>query len=163
VVITDTAVTASATVMLMPYGVQGNAVETYQGRVWVAKDATIFFTAPGSFSDFSTSNGGGNFTSSDSFLQIGFVQLISANGFLYLVADSSINYISGVQTTGSPPTTTFTNQNADPEVGSPYPASVETFGREIMFANAFGIHVCNGAQVQKVSEPLDGVYNTVAN
>lgn len=163
VVITDTSTSASATLQLMPYGISGHAVETYQGHVWVAKGPTIYFTAPGSFTDFATSTGGGNFTSSDSFLQIGFVQLISANGFLYLVADSSINYISGVQTSGTPPTTTFTNQNADPEVGTPYPASVETFGREILFANAYGIQVCNGAQVSKVSKMLDGVYNTVAD
>lgn len=163
VVITDTAVTASATLELMPFGVQGTAVETYQGHVWLANGSTIYFTAPGSFVNFATSAGGGNFTSGDSFLQIGYIQLISANGFLYLVGDSSINYISGVQTTGTPPETTFTNQNADPEVGSPYPASVETFGRTILFANAFGIHVCNGGQVTKVSEMLDGVYNTVTN
>lgn len=163
VTITDTAVTAAATLQLMPFGVQGTCAETYQGRVWVGKVATIFFTAPGSVSDFSTSSGGGNFTSRDSFLQIGFTELISSNGFLYLIADSSINYISGVQTSGSPPTTTFTNQNADPQVGSPYPASVETYGRQVLFANDFGIHVVNGAQVAKVSEMLDGVYNTVAS
>lgn len=163
VTITDTASVGSASVTLMPYAVQGTAVETYAGHVWVANVAAIYYSAPGSFSDFSTNNGGGNFTSHDSFLRVGFIQLVQTNGFLYLIADSSINYISGVQTSGSPPTTTFTNQNADPQVGTPYPASVEVQGQNILFANSFGIHVLNGARATKISKALDGVYNTVAN
>jgi hypothetical protein len=147
----------------MPTGIQGTAIEVYAGRVWIANNATITFSAPGSVTDFSTANGGGNFTSSDSFLRVLFVQLKQTNGFLYLIADSSVNYISGVQTSGSPPVTTFTNQNADPETGTPWPATVDVFSRNILFANAFGAHVSYGGAVTKISEPLDGVYNTVPN
>ena len=64
------------------------------------------YTGPGLVADFSTAVGGGNFTSSDSFLKIGFSRLVQSNGFLYLFGDSSINYISGVQTSGVTPTTT---------------------------------------------------------
>jgi hypothetical protein len=147
----------------MPAGVGGTAIETYQGRIWVANNATIIFSAPGSAFDFSTGNGGGNFTSTDSFLRVRFTQLKQTNGFLYLIGDSSVNYISGVQTSGSPPTTTFTNQNADPEVGTPWGATPLVFSRNIVFANPFGVQVSYGAAVTKISEPLDGVYNTVAN
>lgn len=152
---------ASAEVTLMPFGVQGTTVETYQQRVWVANGAVVNFTAPGSVSDFSTVSGGGNFTSVDSFLRVRFTQLKQTNGFLYLIGDSSINYLSGVTTSGSPPTTTFSNQNADPEVGTPYPASVAVFNRNIVFANSWGAHVSYGAAVTKISEPMDGVYATV--
>ena len=154
---------ATATVTIMPSGISGTAIETYAGRVWIANGATLTFSAPGSVSNFATASGGGNITSSDSFLRVRYVQLLQTNGFLYLIADSSINYISGVQTTGSPPTTTFTNQNADPEVGTPWPSTVGTFGRNILFANAFGAHISYGAAVTKISEALDGVYNTVPN
>ena len=155
---------ATATVQLMPVGVSGTAVETYSGHVWVANGPEVSYTAPGSVSDFSGANGGGNFSSPDSFLRVGYTQLLSTNGFLYLIGDSSVNYISGVQTSGvSPPVTTFSNQNADPEVGTPYPATVDVFGRNILFANAFGAHVSYGAAVTKISEALDGVYNTVPN
>jgi hypothetical protein len=154
---------AAATVSLMPFGISGTSLEIYAGRVWVSNNATITFSAPGSFIDFATGDGGGNFTSSDSFLRVSFTQLIQTNGFLYLIADSSINYISGVQTSGTPPTTTFTNQNADPEVGTPWAGTVDVFGRNIVFANAFGAHISYGAAVTKISEPLDGVYNTVPN
>lgn len=147
----------------MPFSIGGTAIETYQGRIWIADDATITFSAPGSAMDFTTANGGGNFTSTDSFLRVRFTQLKQTNGFLYLIGDSSVNYISGVQTSGSPLTTTFTNQNADPEVGTPWGATPLVFSRNILFANPFGVQVSYGAAVTKISEPLDGVYNTVAN
>lgn len=147
----------------MPSAIGGTAVETYQGRVWIANNATITFSAPGSATNFSSGSGGGNFTSTDSFLRARFTALKQTNGFLYLIGDSSVNYISGVQTSGSPPVTTFTNQNADPEVGTPWGATPLVFSRNIVFANSFGVHVNYGAAVTKISEPLDGIYNTVTN
>jgi hypothetical protein len=154
---------AAASTVLMPFGVRGTAVEVYAGRVWIADGSTITFSAPGTFSVFATGSGGGSFTSTDSFLRVRYTALKQTNGFLYLIADSSINYISGVQTTGSPPTTTFTNQNADPEVGTPWSTTVDVFGRNIIFANAFGAHVSYGAAVTKISAELDGIFNSVAD
>jgi hypothetical protein len=148
---------------VIPLAISGTAIEVYAGRVWIANGATITFSAPGSVIDFSSGSGGGNFTSNDSFLRVGFTQLKQTNGFLYLIADSSVNYISGVQTSGSPPVTTFTNQNADPESGTPWPSTVDVFNRNILFANAFGAQVSYGGAVTKISEMLDGVYNTVTN
>jgi hypothetical protein len=176
ITITDTPVTATATATLMPFGMSGNCVEVYQGHVWVAgaglasgsklpsgSNNNLSWSAPGSVSDFATSDGGGSQQSTDPWLKVSYTKLLSANGFLYLVGDSSISYISGVTTSGTPPTTTFTQANADAEVGSPFPASVQTFGRNVMYANSWGIHVCYGADAKKVSEPLDGVYSSVAN
>lgn len=147
----------------VPLAIGGTAIENYSGRVWVQNGATTTFSAPGSLIDFSSANGGGNFTSTDSFLRVRYTQLKQTNGFLYLIGDSSVNYISGVQTSGSPPVTTFTNQNADPEAGSPWPTTVTVFNRNIIFANAFGVQVSYGGAVTKISEMLDGVYNTVTN
>jgi hypothetical protein len=147
----------------IPLAISGTAIEVYAGRVWIANGPTITFSVPGSVIDFSSGNGGGNFTSSDSFLRVAYIGLKQTNGFLYLIGDSSVNYISGVNTSDSPPVTTFTNQNADPEVGSPWPASIDVFSRNILFANAFGAHVSYGGAVTKISDMLDGVYNTVPN
>lgn len=154
---------AAGTLTLMPFGISGTTVTTYAGHVWVADGDSVAFTGPGSVSDFSTNSGGGNFTSTDSTLRVRYIGLVQTNGFLYLVGDSSVSYISGVQTTSSPATTTFTLQNADPETGSPWPSTVGTFGRNVLFANAFGAHVSYGAAVTKISEPLDGVYATAPN
>lgn len=146
---------ANATLSLMPFGVSGTAVETYQSRVWVANIAKVLFTAPGNVSDYSPADGAGAFTSVDSFLRVGFSSLKQTNGFLYLLADSSINYISGVNTAGNPPLTTFTNQNVDPQIGTPWPDSVQVFSRNIVFANSFGVQVSYGGAVTKVSPPMD--------
>jgi hypothetical protein len=148
---------------IMPTAVGGTAIENYAGRVWIENGATITFSAPGSFKDFSSANGGGNFTSTDSFLRSQFTNLKQTNGFLYLIGDSSVNYISGVQTSGSPPVTTFTNQNADPETGTAWPGTVTVFNRNILFANPFGAQISYGGAVTKISEKLDGVYNTASN
>jgi len=156
----DSVTNAAATVELMPFGVQGTTVDTYSGHVWVVNGPLIQWTAPGSVSDFSTSDGGGALTSNSSVLRAGYTKVISDNGFLYLVGDSSVDYISGVQTTGSPPTTTFTLQNADPETGTAFAATVIAVGQGIAFANSWGAQELLGSAAQKTSEMLDGVYGT---
>ena len=161
---TDTSTSAAGTVSLTPYGISGNFVETYQGHVWVLNGANVLVSAPGSVFNFATSAGGVQFTSEDSFLKVGYVAAVQTNGFLFLIGDNSMNYISGVTTTvtgSGPPTTTFTNNNSDPEIGTPYPASVTTLGQEILIANSTGVFVSSGGAFVKRSEPLDGVYNTV--
>jgi hypothetical protein len=160
----DSSVTATATVSIMPFGVQGSAVENYQGHVWVFNGNVFNFSAPGSVSDFSTSDGGGSDQSSASYLKVGYTAAVSTNGFLFIIGDSSMDYISGVQTntpSGGSPTTTYTQNNCDPEVGTPYPAAVTTLGQEILVANPTGIFVSSGGAFVKQSEALDGVFNTV--
>ena len=153
-----------AYVGVMPTGLGGTAVETYQGRVWIVNGPNCTFSGPGSLTDFGAAGGGGTFQSTDSFLRASFIQPRQTNGFLYFINDSSVNYISGVTTSATtPPVTTFTNQNADPEIGSPYASSIQVFSRNIIFANAFGVHVSYGGAVTKISEALDGFYNSLPN
>jgi len=161
---------AQATVPLMPYGVQGSALETFTSRAWVVNGGAtmttpplslVQFTAPSSPQDFNVSDGGGQFLSTDSFLRVGFHSVRQSNGFLYMIGDSSVNYVSGVSTSGTPPTTTFSNQNVDPQVGCPWPNTVQVYSRAIVFANTFGVHAMYGGAVQKVSTPLDGIYTSV--
>jgi len=160
VTVTDSDTAATATASLMPYNLYGNAIETYNGAVWIANGNNIYYTAPGSVFNIATSAGGGSFQSSDSFLRVGYVGLVQTNGFLYLIGDSSVNYISGVQTSGSPPTTTFTNQNADPEVGTSWPSTIGVWGQNVIFANTWGAQVSYGSRVAKISKPLDGIYTS---
>jgi hypothetical protein len=171
VIITDpNNAVAQATLTIMPFGVQGTDLEVYTSRVWIVNGSApstpppknlVQFTAPGTVADFSPADGAGAFTATNSFLRVGYHSIKQSNGFLYLIGDSAVDYISGVQTQGSPPITTFTNQNIDPQVGSPYPNTVQVFSRDIMSANSFGIHAIRGGAVPKVSEALDGVYPSV--
>lgn len=147
----------------VPTGVGGTGIETYQSYVWIINGASLIFSAPASVTNFATSSGGGSITSNDSSLRDRYVQLRQSNGYLYLFGDSSIAYIAGVQTTGSPPTTSFSLQNVDPEVGTPWPGTVDVLGSNIVFANAWGAHVSFGGRAAKVSANLDGIYNSVPN
>ena len=154
---------AAAEAFLMPFGVKGTTMEVAFGRIWVGNGNQAFFSAPGNPADFGVPDGGGEFQSNDSFLRIAYQSFKQSNGFLYLLADSSINYVSGVNTAGVPAITTFSNLNVDPQIGTPWPSSVQVFSRNIVFANNLGVHVSYGGAVTKVSEALDGIYNSVAN
>lgn len=145
---------------VVPTGVSATTIASYQGRIWLGNNNVIAFSAPGSALDFSTGNGGGAIISNDDTLRTAYTRLIQSNGFLYAVGDSNLSYISGVQTSGTPPVTTFTFQNADPMIGSSWPSAVLTWGHDVMISNVIGVHRASGATVNKVSYELDGVYGT---
>lgn len=162
---------AAATAELMPFGINGTAIEVFQSRVWIANGAAtqnqnrVIFTAAGDPADFNPDDGAGAFPSTDSFLRVGYHGLKQTNGFLYLIGDSSENTISGVQTNSpsssaatSQVVTTFNNQNSDPQLGTPWPSSIQVFSRNLIFANRYGILVSLGGAVTKISQPLDGFY-----
>lgn len=156
---------AECDVHLMPFGIQGTTVETYVNRMWVGDTRKGYFTAPSTVSDFTPSNGAGVFRANDAFQRVAYHAFRQTNGFLYLISDSSVNYVGGVQTTQDATTgsssTIFNNLNVDPQIGTPWPSTVQLFSRNIVFANSFGIFVSYGGAVTKISMPLDGIYNTV--
>jgi len=151
---------ASASVTLMPFGISGTTIETYNDAVWTANGTKVSFTAPGTTSNFATSAGGGSFRSTDNFLRQQIVCLKQANGFLYLLGDSSINVISNVQTTanGTLATTSFNNSNVDPQIGCGWRDTVVPFNRALVFANPNGVYALYGGAAQRVSSPLDGLF-----
>ena len=156
---------ATATIDLMPFGIGGSDLICYVGRVWIINGVNLIFSAPGSYTDFSTADGGGVTPSNDSTLRVTYTGIVSTNGFLYLIGDSNLSYISGVSTTtsGSTTTTTFSLQNADPQTGTPYAGTVTLLGQDVVFANSFGVQVSYGGRVTKASDQLDGIYATVPN
>jgi hypothetical protein len=170
---------ANADFNVFPWGVSGTTIETDQDRVWIGNGAAVADTPPKNrviYSDPGTptgfGNGGGAFQSDDSFLRVGYHWLKQTNGFLYLGGDSSTNYISGVSTSSTaatsttpagPPITTFSNLNVDPQIGSPWPASVQVLSRNIVLANPQGIFVSYGGAMTKISTPIDPLYASCPN
>jgi hypothetical protein len=152
---------AAATISIWPFGVSGNVVQTYNGMVWVFNGNTFQFTAPGALANFATSAGGGSRQTNASYLRVAYTGAVSTNGFLFLLGDSSMDYISGVVTTGSVATTTFTQNNSDPEIGTPYPQAIDTWGTDIIIANQIGVFISSGGSFHKISDQLDGVYQSV--
>ena len=162
---------AAATVQLMPYGVSGSSMETFQSRVWIGypnqvgtnqTSGTFLVSAPGSFSDFASSDGGVVYNSTDSFLKAQYTNLKQSNGYLYPFGDSSVSVISNVQTslntTTSLSTTTFNYQNTDPQIGTSWRDSCLPYSRTVLFANPIGAFGLYGGAVTKVSGKIDNVF-----
>jgi hypothetical protein len=158
---------ASATVDMMPIGISGSAIETFQSRAWlthpfqagtIPSGGSINITAPESFTDFATSDGGLLFQNSDRFLRAQYTTLRQSNGYLYTAGDSSVGVISNVQTAGSTATTTFNALNVDPQTGSSWRDSCQDYARTILFANPYGVFGVYGGSVTKVSKKLDPLF-----
>lgn len=162
---------ASASLSLMPYGVSGSAIETYQGRVWIfhpyqagttPTGGSFLVSSPGSFSVFATSAGGLVYYSTDAFLRAQYTSGKQSNGYMYPIGDSSISVISNVQTTVNSTTlvstTTFNYQNTDPQIGTSWRDTLAPFSRTVLFGNPLGVFGLYGGAVSKVSNKIDQVF-----
>jgi hypothetical protein len=158
---------AAAILDLMPFGVSGTSIETYQSRVWISypnqqattpTGGTLFVSAPQSLTDFATSAGGDIFTNTDRFLRSQYTFLRQTSNFLYAMGDSSVSVISNVQTGGNPTATTFSYQNSDPQIGSSWRDSAQDYSNTILFANALGVYGIYGGSVRKVSKKIDNLF-----
>lgn len=158
---------AAAVIDVMPFGVSGTSIETFQSRVWLSNPSkvgpipnggVINVSTASSITNFATSAGGDLFTNSDRYLRERYIALHQSNGYLYPIGDSSVSVISNVQTNGNPPTTTFNYQNTSDQIGSPWRDTVQDYGQSIIFANANGIQGLYGGAVQRISKKLDDIF-----
>ncbi len=166
---------AYATIDLMPFGVSGSDFDTWQSRVWIFDSALGAFqttpaggnwqvSAPGSFIDFATSDGGVQALNTDSFLQTRYTAARQSSGYLYAFGDGSVSVITSVTTqatSGSPPTvqTSYVYQNVDPQAGAAWRDSVQAFGRSLITANETGIYGLYGGTLSKISAKLDDLFD----
>ncbi len=160
---------ATADISLMPFGVSGSSIEIFQSRVWLPvpfnqggqSNGNVFLlSAPGSLTDFATSDGGLIFTDNFSFLRARYTNIKQANGYLYPIGDSCVDIISNVQTGGNPTSTTFNYQNTDPQVGTPWRDTCQYFSRTVLFVNNFGIWGLYGGAVTRVSSKVDSLFSS---
>lgn len=147
----DYNITAPTSMTLITSLTVGTAISTYAGRVWIANQRTVAFTDVNSYNSFGAT--GGSFTISDQTLHNTIVQLFTANNFLYIIGDDSIDVLGNVTVSGG--VTSFTRNNITASVGSNFPFSVFAYFRSIMFANPSGFYGLFGASPQKISNDLD--------
>ena len=134
-------------------------IASFSGRVWIAAGRSVYYSAAGSYSDF-TSVSAGSVTLTDSTLHGNIVQLLSANNFLYIFGDNSINVFSDVRVT-STGLTLFTNTNVSASVGSELKNAIFPYFRSVLFMNDYGVYALVGSTTSKLSDPLDGVFPNV--
>lgn len=130
-------------------------IATFSGRVWISQGRVAFFTAADSYNDLASVSAG-NFEITDTTLHSNIKGLLSANNFLYLFGDDSINVFSDVRVQ-SDGTTVFTNTNVSASVGTRFKNSIFPYYRTVLFMNDYGAFALVGATTTKLSDPLDGI------
>ena len=131
-------------------------VATFGGRVWVASGRTLYYSAVDSATDF-TSVSAGNLTLTDSTLRGNIKAIVSANNFLYIFGETSINIISDLRVT-SDGTTLFTNTNVSASIGTGRTDAIFPYFRSLLFMNDYGMYALVGSTTSKLSDPLDGIF-----
>jgi hypothetical protein len=134
-------------------------IASFSGRVWIAAGRSVYYSAAGSYSDF-TSVSAGSVTLTDSTLHGNIIQLLSANNFLYIFGDNSINVFSDVRVTTAG-LTLFTNTNVSASVGSELKNAIFPYFRSVLFMNDYGVYALVGSTTSKLSDPLDGVFPNI--
>jgi len=138
---------------------QSAGIASFSGRVWIAQGRNITYSAAGSYSDF-TSVSAGSVTLTDGTLHGNIQQLLSANNFLYIFGDDSINVFSDVRVT-TQGTTLFTNTNVSASVGSKLSYAIFPYFRSVLFMNNYGIYALVGSTTSKLSDSLDGLFPNI--
>ena len=141
----------------------GSAVCSYAGRIWIANGRTVTFSAPGTYTDFTTTNFGGSFTVNDSTLHSNITAMIATNGYMYYTGTDSLSVVSDVRVSTSPATTLFSNINLVTTAGTNAPNSLIPYFRTLWMANPSGLIAVTGSTSQKGSDKLDGVYQLLAS
>jgi len=129
---------------------------TFSNRVWVAQGRTVYASASTSPTDF-TSVSAVAFNIQDSTLHGNIKGLLSANNFLYIFGDDSINVFSDLQVT-STGATVFTNTNVSASIGTSRIYAIFPYFRSVLFMNDYGIYALVGSTTTKISDPLDGIF-----
>lgn len=136
-----------------------SGIQSFSGRVWISSGRTIYYSAAGSYSDFVTVSAG-TVVLTDATLHGNIIQLLSANNFLYIFGDDSINVFSDVRVT-TLGTTLFTNTNVSASVGTKLAYAIFPYFRSVLFMNDYGVYALVGSTTSKISDSLDGVFPNI--
>ena len=130
-------------------------VASFSGRAWISQGRNIFYSAAGTYNDFVSVSAGVE-TIKDDTLHSNITGLVSANNFLYVFGDDSIDVFSDVRV-GTTGLTSFTNTNVSASTGSTYIDGIFPYFRSLLFINQYGVFALVGATTTKISDALDGI------
>ncbi len=148
---------ANANVTCTILNQSGSDIATFSGRTWIAQDRTVYYSATDTYNDFVNLTAG-FITLSDSTLRTSITRILSANNFLYVFGEDSINVFSDVRVDATLGTTLFTNTNVSASVGSALNHAIFPYFRSVLFMNEYGVYALVGATTTKISDPLDGIF-----
>jgi len=147
---------ANATVLGVPNLDEISSVATFSGRVWISTGRTVTYSSSTSPTDFSSASADSEIIT-DSTLRGNIQHMVSANNFLYIFGEDSINVFSDVRVTDTG-NTLFTNTNVSASVGSKLKYAVFPYFRSVLFMNNYGVYALVGSTTSKISDQLDGIF-----
>jgi len=149
---------AAATAIVWPQfsGFNPVSVAVYQGRVWLVGGQTLQWSGTNGFDDASALHAAGQQTVADADLVHFFTVIRALNGFLFLFGDNSVRQIGTIQVVSG--ATTFTLTTLTSDQGTTFLQSVTSYNRLVVFANRVGVWAIYGASVEKISDPMDGIF-----
>jgi hypothetical protein len=133
--------------------ISGSSIASYAGRVWIAFGKVVFFTDINSYNGFG--GVGGSFTINDAYLIGAITALFSANNYLYIFGQTSIDALSNVTVTLG--VTAFSRINLTASVGTIFATSIFSYLRAVVFYNQAGIWSLSGATPEKISQKIAGI------
>lgn len=168
---------ATASAFVWPFlGFQTLSVAVWQGQVWLigAKPSAPLNTArilqwsgttsqdtvdPTSigYDNFGTS-GAGSTSILDEDVAEGLTCVRTLNNFLYIFGSSSVRQIGSKTFSGSPLVTNFSLTTISSDQGTVWKDTVVSYNKFVAFASNTGVFAIFGATVQKVSGPMDGIF-----
>jgi hypothetical protein len=143
----------SSGLTLINSGIKGNTIIVYQGRVFIGGGRNIQYSAPTSYTDFTTTNGGGTFMISSPNLKQQIIKLIAYMNNIYVVGDHAVIAITGTTINNDP--SLWYIQEIFNTTGSIYPNSVINFNNTIYLVNEYGIYQIVSSQSQKIDYMVD--------
>ena len=138
-------------------------IAVFSNRVWIYSDRALYVSTINDYTDFTLVDGSMVQQLTDPQIRGQLTRMLSSNGYLYLLAKSSIFVISDVYIPANavPPAPVFSVLNVQAIIGCDQPGSVFTMNRELMFANSYGVYKLAGVTAEKISDDIDGTFQYV--
>lgn len=136
------------------------------GRVWLSAARTLIASGTGSatfgagLDDFSAATGSVTTIITDADLVHSITCIRFLENFLYIIGDNSIKSIGSISISAGG-VTSFTITTLSSDQGTIYPMTVLSFDRLVTFANTVGVFAVFGTSVQKISDPMDGIFRAI--
>ena len=127
--------------------ITGTAILIWQGRVFIANNRVLQYSAALKYNDFATADGGGEFTISLSDLKEKIVKIVPYMDSLYIIGDHSILAYTGTTISSDP--TKWYQMELFNTLGSEYNQNVINFNNTIYLLNEYGIWAIASTQSQK--------------
>ena len=160
VTITDAGSGAGANATATLFSQVGNSIATFSGRTWIADGRTVYYSAADTYNDFASVSSG-FITLTDSTLRTDISTIISANNFLYVFGEDSINVFSDVRVNSVTGETLFTNTNVSASIGSNFKYAIFPYFRSMLFLNRYGVYALVGATTSKISDDIDSIFSNI--